>query len=27
VAIDWIEDLSFSELCEISGVPMKEYGR
>lgn len=27
VAIDWIEDLSFSDLCEISGVPLKEYGK
>jgi 3-oxoadipate CoA-transferase beta subunit len=24
VAIDWVDGLSFSDLCEISGVPMIE---
>jgi 3-oxoadipate CoA-transferase, beta subunit len=24
VAIDWVEGLSFSDLCELSGVPMTE---
>jgi 3-oxoadipate CoA-transferase beta subunit len=24
VAIDWVDGLSFSDLCELSGVPMKE---
>ena len=24
VAIDWVEGLSFSDLCELSGVPMME---
>jgi 3-oxoadipate CoA-transferase beta subunit len=24
VAIDWVHGLSFSDLCELSGVPMKE---
>jgi 3-oxoadipate CoA-transferase beta subunit len=27
VAVDWIEGLSFSDLCEISGVPMMELGK
>jgi 3-oxoadipate CoA-transferase beta subunit len=24
VAIDWVDGLSFSDLCELSGVPMIE---
>ena len=24
VAIDWVDGLSFSDLCELSGMPMKE---
>jgi 3-oxoadipate CoA-transferase beta subunit len=24
LAIDWVDGLSFSDLCELSGVPMKE---
>ena len=24
VAIDWVDGLSFSDLCELSGVPMTE---